>query len=152
MDEIKDVGVVGFGVVGLDSRVLVEDVIGKASDRPGRHGIRARQRRGGYEPGAREARRDIALLFLKAYVDGTWQFLTNRVIAIKALRKYFGSDEPEIVDKTYDFFVARTFNKNPTPSIKAVESALVMIAERSPKERGRRANAFVEPTLIAELV
>jgi len=98
-----------------------------------------------------KANRDAALRFLRAYVDGTRQFLSDRATAIKALKKYAGSDDPEILGKTYELFAAKYIKKIPTLSLKGVEAALAMIAERNPKAKNRRAEEFVDLSLMAEL-
>lgn len=98
-----------------------------------------------------KAQRDITLRFLKAYVDGTRRFLTDRAMGIKALRKYAGSDDAEILAKTYDLFAGKYVKKNPTLSLKGVETALAMIADRNPKAKNRRAEEFVDLSLMEEL-
>jgi NitT/TauT family transport system substrate-binding protein len=98
-----------------------------------------------------KSRRDVALRFLKSYVDGTRRFLSDRNLGIAALRKYAGSDDPEILGKTYDLFATKYLKKNPTLSLKGVESALAMIAERNPKAKGRKVEEFVDLSLMREL-
>jgi len=98
-----------------------------------------------------KSHRELALRFLKAYVDGTRRFLADKEIGIKALKKYAGSDDPEILAKTYDLFAGKYLKKNPTLSLKGVETALAMIAERNPKAKNRRAEEFVDLSLMAEL-
>ncbi len=98
-----------------------------------------------------KSQRDVALRFLKAYVEGTRRFLADRDLGIKALRKYAGSDDPEILGKTYDLFATKYIKRNPTLSLKGVDSALAMIAERNPKAKNRRAEEFVDLSLMAEL-
>lgn len=95
--------------------------------------------------------REVALGFLKAYVDGTRRFLTDKALGIRALKKYAGSDDPEILAKTYDLFAGKYIKKNPSLSLKGVETALAMIADRNPKAKNRRAEEFVDPSLMAEL-
>lgn len=98
-----------------------------------------------------KSNRDLAIKFLKAYVDGTRQFLSDRALGIKALRKYAGSDDQEILAKTYDLFATKYIKKNPTLSLKGVETALAMIADRNPKAKNRRAEEFVDLSLMVEL-
>jgi ABC-type nitrate/sulfonate/bicarbonate transport system substrate-binding protein len=99
----------------------------------------------------RTAQRDIALRFLRAYVDGTRRFLADRDLGIRALRKYAGSDDGEILAKTYDLFAGKYIKKNPTLSLRGVESALAMIADRNSKAKERRAEEFVDLSLMQEL-
>ena len=98
-----------------------------------------------------KAQRDITLRFLKAYVEGTRRFLTDKSTGIKALKKYAGSDDPDILAKTYDLFAGKYVKKNPTLSLKGVETALAMIADRNPKAKNRRAEEFVDLSLMDEL-
>ncbi len=98
-----------------------------------------------------KAQRDITLRFLKAYVDGTRRFLTDKALGIKALKKYAGSDDPEILAKTYDLFAGKYIKKNPTLSLKGVETALAMIADRNPKAKNCRAEEFVDLSLMDEV-
>ncbi len=98
-----------------------------------------------------KAQRDVTLRFLKAYIDGTRRFLTDKALGIKALKKYTGSDDPDILAKTYDLFAGKYIKKNPTLSLKGVETALAMIADRNPKAKNRRAEEFVDLSLMDEL-
>jgi ABC-type nitrate/sulfonate/bicarbonate transport system substrate-binding protein len=96
-------------------------------------------------------RRDLVLRFLKAYVEATRRFLTDREMGIKALRKYTGTNDQEILSKTYDLFASKYIKKVPALSLKGVENALMMIAERNPKAKGRRADEFVDLSFMEEL-
>jgi NitT/TauT family transport system substrate-binding protein len=98
-----------------------------------------------------KSHRDVVSRFLKAYVEGTRRFLMDRGLGIKALRKYTGIEDQEILGKTYDLFAAKYIKKNPSLSLKGVESALAMIAERNPKAKGRRAEEFVDMSFMEEL-
>ena len=98
-----------------------------------------------------KSHRDVVLRFLKAYVEGTKRFLTDRELGIKALRKYTGIEDKEILSKTYDLFAPKYIKKNPTLSPKGVENALAMIADRNPKAKNRRAEEFIDMSLMDEL-
>jgi ABC-type nitrate/sulfonate/bicarbonate transport system substrate-binding protein len=98
-----------------------------------------------------KSERPVVLRFLKAYMEGTRAFLTNRELGIKALRKYAGSDDPEILAKTYDLFSSKYIKKIPALSLKGVENTLAMIAERNPKAKNRKAEEFVDTSLMEEL-
>ena len=98
-----------------------------------------------------KAHRDLVLGFLKAYVEGTRRFLTDREMGIKALRKYTGIQDQEVLTKTYDLFAAKYLKKIPTISLKGVENALMMIAERNPNAKNRRADEFVDTSFMQEL-
>jgi ABC-type nitrate/sulfonate/bicarbonate transport system substrate-binding protein len=98
-----------------------------------------------------KSHRDIVLRFLKAYIDGTRRFLSDKELGIKALRKYTGIDDADILAKTYELFATKYIKSNPTLSLRSVETALMMIADRNPKARNRRAEEFVDLSFMDEL-
>ena len=98
-----------------------------------------------------KSHRDIVLRFLKAYIDGTRRFLADKDLGIKALKKYTGIDDADILAKTYELFATKYIKRNPTLSLQSVETALAMIAERNPKARNRRADDFVDLSFMDEL-
>jgi len=98
-----------------------------------------------------KSHREVVMRFLKAYVEGTRRFMTDKEFGIKTLRKYTGTQDQEILSKTYDLFASKYIKKNPTLSLKGVETTLAMIADRNPKAKGRRAEEFVDTSLMEEL-
>lgn len=98
-----------------------------------------------------KSHRDVALRFLKAYVEGTRRFVADKDFAVKTLAKYTGSRDQEILGKTYELFARKYLKKNPTLSLRGVEATLAMIADRNPKAKSRRAEEFVDTSLMAEL-
>lgn len=97
------------------------------------------------------SRRDIVLSFLRAYVEGTRRFMTDKDFGIRTLAKYTGSRDQEILGKTYDLFATKYIKRNPALSSRGVEATLAMIADRSPKAKGRKAEEFMDTSLMAEL-
>jgi ABC-type nitrate/sulfonate/bicarbonate transport system substrate-binding protein len=98
-----------------------------------------------------KSHRDTVSRFLKAYIDGTQRFLADKELGIKALRKYTGIEDADILAKTYELFATKYIKRNPTLSLQSVETALAMIADRNPKARNRRAEEFVDLSFMDEL-
>jgi ABC-type nitrate/sulfonate/bicarbonate transport system substrate-binding protein len=98
-----------------------------------------------------KSHRDIVLRFLRAYIDGTQRFLTDKELGIKALKKYTGIEDSDILAKTYELFATKYIKRNPTLSAKSVETALMMIADRNPKARNRKADEFIDLSFMDEL-
>lgn len=98
-----------------------------------------------------KSHRDIVLRFLRAYIDGTRRFLNDKELGIKALRKYTGIEDTDILAKTYELFATKYIKSNPALSLRSVETALMMIADRNPKARNRRAEEFVDLSFMDEL-
>ena len=95
--------------------------------------------------------REVVLRFLKAYIEGTRRLLTDKELGIRALRKYGGVNDRELLTTTYDLFTTRYTKKVPKINPKTVETALNLLAEGNPKARGRKAEEFMDTSFIDEL-
>lgn len=98
-----------------------------------------------------KSHRDVVLRFLKAYVEGTRRLLTDRELGIRALRKYGGISDREMLGTTYDLFTSRYIKKIPTVNAKGVENSLSLIAENNPKAKSRKAEEFMDTSFMDEL-
>jgi hypothetical protein len=93
----------------------------------------------------------VVLRFLKAYIEGTRRLLTDKELGIRALRKYGGVNDRELLATTYDLFTTRYTKKVPKINAKAVETALNLLAEGNPKAKGRKAEEFIDTSFMDEL-
>jgi NitT/TauT family transport system substrate-binding protein len=98
-----------------------------------------------------KANRDIMLRFLKAYIEGTKRLLTDRELGIRALRKYGGVTDRDMLATTHDLFTSRYIKKIPKLNAKGVENSLNLIAENNPKAKGRKAEEFMDTSFMDEL-
>lgn len=98
-----------------------------------------------------DANRDVVLKFLKAYIEGTQRLFADRELGIRALRKYGGISDRELLATTYDLFTSRYIKKIPTLNRKGVENSLSLIAESNPKAKGRKPQEFMDPSFMNEL-
>ncbi len=98
-----------------------------------------------------KSHREVVMKFLQAYIDGTHRLLTDRELGIRALRKYGGITERELLENTYELFTSKYIKKIPTINLKGVDSALNLIAETNPKAKNRKAEEFVDTSFLEEL-
>jgi NitT/TauT family transport system substrate-binding protein len=98
-----------------------------------------------------KSNREVVLRFLKAYVEGTRRLLTDRELGIRALRKYGGISDREMLGTTYDLFTSRYIKKIPTVNAKGVENSLSLIAENNPKAKNRKPEEFMDTSFMDEL-
>jgi NitT/TauT family transport system substrate-binding protein len=98
-----------------------------------------------------KANRDVVLRFLKAYIEGTRRLFADRELGIRALRKYGGISDRELLASTYDLFTTRYIKKVPKINIKGIENSLSLIAENNPKAKGRKAEEFMDASFMDEL-
>jgi ABC-type nitrate/sulfonate/bicarbonate transport system substrate-binding protein len=97
------------------------------------------------------ANRDRVLRYLRAYLEGTHRLLTDKEMSIKALRRYGGIQDQELLAATYDLFSSKYIKKVPTLTVKAMQNALQLVGESNPKAKGRRPAEFMDTTYIDEL-
>jgi NitT/TauT family transport system substrate-binding protein len=97
------------------------------------------------------ANRERVLKYMRAYLEGTHRLLTNKEVSIKALRRYGGIQDPEVLSATYDLFSSKYIKKVPTLTAKAVQNALQLVGESNPKAKGRRPAEFMDTSYMEEL-
>ena len=97
------------------------------------------------------AHRDRVLRYMRAYLEGTHRLMTDRELGIKALRRYGGIQDQELLAATYDLFTTKYIKKVPTLTVKAMQNALQLVGESNPKAKGRRPAEFMDTSFIDEL-
>ena len=98
-----------------------------------------------------KANRDIVLRYVRAYVEGTHRLLTDRELGIRALRRYGGVQDQELLAMTYDLFAKKYIKKVPTLTATSVQNALKLLAEGNPKAKNRRPEEFMDTSFMDEL-
>lgn len=98
-----------------------------------------------------KSNREVVLRFLKAYVEGTHRLFTDRELGIRALRRYGGISDREMLATTYELFTSRYIKKIPKVNPRGIENSLEMIAESNSKAKGRRAEEFMDASFMDEL-
>jgi NitT/TauT family transport system substrate-binding protein len=95
--------------------------------------------------------REQVLRFLKAYIEGTQRLFADRELGIRALRRYGGISDRDMLASTYDLFTSRYIKKIPKVNVKGVENSLSLIAESNPKAKNRRPEDFMDTSYMEEL-
>lgn len=98
-----------------------------------------------------QSHRDVVLRFLKAYVEGTQRLLTDRQLGIRALAKYGGIKDQDLLASTYELFTTKYIKKVPIATVKGVENSLNLLAEANPKARERKPEEFIDTSFMEEL-
>ncbi len=98
-----------------------------------------------------KSNRDEVLRFLKAYIEGTRRLFTDRELGIRALRRYGGISDRDLLASTYDLFTSKYIKKIPKVNLKGVENSLSLIAETNPKAKNRRPEEFMDTSYMDEL-
>ena len=98
-----------------------------------------------------KSHRDEVLRFLKAYIEGTQRLFADRELGIRALRRYGGISDRDLLASTYDLFTSRYIKKTPNVNVKGIENSLSLIAESNPKAKGHKPEEFMDTSFMAEL-
>jgi len=92
---------------------------------------------------------DTVRRFVRAYIEGAARGQKDRAFAIKAMGKYFRTDDREVLEETYDLIIHNGFNFPPYPS--GVAGLLQSVESQSPKAKIVKPEDFVDSRFVREL-
>jgi NitT/TauT family transport system substrate-binding protein len=93
---------------------------------------------------------DIVRRFLRAYIEGAARGQKDKNFALKAMGKYFRTDDKEILEESYET-VIKSFSIPPYPSIRGIASLLQGLEKQNPKAKGANPEDFADSRLVREL-
>jgi len=93
---------------------------------------------------------DVVRRFLRAYIEGAVRGQKDKNFALKAMGKYFRTDDKEILEESYDT-VIKSFSIPPYPSIRGIASLLQGLEKQNPKAKGANPEDFADGRLVREL-
>ena len=93
---------------------------------------------------------DIVRRFLRAYIEGAARGQKDKIFALKAMGKYFRTDDREILEESYET-VIKSFSIPPYPSIQGIASLLQGLEKQNPKAKGAKPEEFSDSRLVREL-
>lgn len=88
--------------------------------------------------------------FMKALVTGIHTYKTDKNFSLKVLRKYFKTDDAEVIEETYNFYSGE-IQRKPYPTLKGIQAVLGELAKRNPKAKDSRPAQFVNLSFLKEL-
>jgi NitT/TauT family transport system substrate-binding protein len=94
--------------------------------------------------------RDRTKRFLRAYVEAIHVIKTDRERTMKIFANRMRVDDPETVRSTYDYFAPR-FSFPPRVNLAGVRDTINFYAEQNPDFKNRKAEEFVDHSLMDEL-
>jgi len=93
---------------------------------------------------------DVVRRFLRAYIEGAARGQKDKSFAMKAMGKYFRTDDKEILEETYET-VIKSFSIPPYPSLQGIASLLQGLEKQNPKAKGAKPEEFSDSRLVREL-
>ena len=93
---------------------------------------------------------DVVRRFLRAYIEGAARGQKDKNFALKAMGKYFRTDDKEILEESYET-VIKSFSIPPYPSVRGIASLLQGLEKQNPKAKGANPDDFADSRLVREL-
>jgi NitT/TauT family transport system substrate-binding protein len=94
--------------------------------------------------------RATVLSALKAYVESLYYISKNKDETKRITAKYMRTNDQEVLDATYDWFVKRVA-KRPYPTLKGIQFLLDDLAPKVPQAKNAKPEQFVDLSLLQQL-
>jgi NitT/TauT family transport system substrate-binding protein len=94
--------------------------------------------------------RATTLSALRAYVESIYYIAKNKDETKRIAAKYMRTNDQEVLDATYDWFVKRV-PKRPYPTLKGIQFLLDDLAPKLPQARTAKPEQFVDLSLLQQL-
>lgn len=95
---------------------------------------------------------DLAMRFMKAYVEGIYHFKTDKALAMAVLEKYLKQKTTPATEKIYDLYATKYFKRAPEATAAGIQTILEEISAIRPLPAGVTPQRFVESRFIRELI
>lgn len=97
-----------------------------------------------------KSQRATALSALRSYVEAIHFIGKNKDESKRIAAKYMRTNEPDVLDATYEWFVKRVA-KRPYPTLKGIQYLLDEVAPTIPQARSAKPEQFVDLSLLQQL-
>jgi NitT/TauT family transport system substrate-binding protein len=97
------------------------------------------------------ANENIVRRFLKAYIEGIVLAKKNRAFTSNVLARYLKTDDPEILNESYEWIIQQNISLPPYPATRGIIPFLTRLEQTVPKAKGAKPEDFVDGHLVKEL-
>ena len=94
---------------------------------------------------------ELVRRFTRGFVAAIQYAQTHRDFTIKVLSKYMRTDDKDILNASYDYFVGRVIPRTPYVSEKGLQAVIDFIRQRNPQTPNVKAQDFMDNRFIKEL-
>jgi ABC-type nitrate/sulfonate/bicarbonate transport system substrate-binding protein len=98
-----------------------------------------------------QANRDVAIRFMKAYLEGIYVFKTNKDLALNVLKKFTRLDDLSLVQESYDEMSQRLIRRVPYPDREGIQTIIDQLAKSRPQMKSLNPSDFIDPTILKEI-
>jgi NitT/TauT family transport system substrate-binding protein len=97
-----------------------------------------------------KSNRETVKSALKAYIEGIYFAFANKPATVKSLAKYMRTNDNELLDYSYQYYLKRT-PKKPYPTMKGIQNLVDMSGPQVPQAKTAKPEQFVDLSLLQEL-
>jgi NitT/TauT family transport system substrate-binding protein len=98
-----------------------------------------------------QANRDVAVRFMKAYLEGIYVFKTNKDLALNVLKKYTRLDDLSLVQVAYDEMSQTLIRRVPYPNREGIQTIIDQLAKTRPQMKNLNPGDFIDPSILKEI-
>jgi ABC-type nitrate/sulfonate/bicarbonate transport system substrate-binding protein len=95
---------------------------------------------------------ELAMRFMKAYVEGIHRFKTDKATALSVLEKYTKQKATPAAERIYELYVIKYFKRAPEATSAAIQTILEELSATRALPAGITPQRFTESRLIRELI
>lgn len=89
--------------------------------------------------------------FTKGFVAGIHYAKTHREFSLKVLRKYMRTEDLDVLNASYDYYVERVIPKVPYVSEAGLQTVLDFVGKRNPQAASAKVQDFMDNRFVKEL-
>ena len=97
-----------------------------------------------------KSNRDTVKSALKGYVEAIHFIFNNKPATEKIFAKYMRTDDPEVLEQSYQVYV-KTTPKKPYPTMRGLQFLLDAMAPQMPQAKNAKPEQFVDLSFLQEL-
>lgn len=94
---------------------------------------------------------DVVRRFMRAYIEGAARGQKDKNFALKAMGKYFRTDDRELLEESYETVIRSNLAIPPYPSIQGIASLLQGLEKTNPKAKGSKPEDHADSRIVKEL-
>lgn len=94
---------------------------------------------------------DMVTRFTKGFVAAIHYSRTHRDFTLKVLNKYMRTDDQDVLNASYDYYVGRVIPRVPLVSERGLQAVIDFIRQRNPQTPNVKAQEFMDNRFIKEL-
>lgn len=95
--------------------------------------------------------RDVAVRFMKAYLEGIYIFKTKKELSLATLKKFARLDDVSIMQTAYEEYSKKLIREVPYPNPEGIQIIIDQLAKSRAQAKGLNPNDFIDPTILKEI-